>query len=88
MRTTPLKVIEAQPKLSDFDLFWESYPKKKSKGDAFKAWKQTESIRPPIEEILAAIETQLRSVNWSKDGGQFIPYPATWLRSWGWADEE
>ena len=81
-------ISEANGKLSDFDLFWEIYPRKKSKGDAVKAWKQTESIRPPIEELLAAIQAQERGFNWQKDGGQFIPYPASWLRAWGWNDED
>lgn len=85
----PLELVknEAVAKLNDFDLFWECYPRKKSKGDAMKAWRQTEPHRPSIEEILGAIEQQMRSHDWQKDGGQFIPYPASWLRDWGWADE-
>lgn len=74
-------------KLADFDLFWEVYPRKKNKGDAVKAWKQTEQLRPPIEQVIAAIETACRSADWQKDGGAYIPYPASWLRAWGWEDE-
>jgi hypothetical protein len=90
MKTSPVQLIknEAVGKLSDFELFWESYPRKKSKGDALKAWKQTESVRPAIEELLGAIESQLRTPQWQEAGGQFIPYPASWLRKWGWADED
>ena len=86
-RTSVLKIVEDNPALSGFELFWRSYPKKKSKGDAAKAWHQTAKVRPPIEAILAAIQTANESADWHKDGGQFIPYPATWLRDWGWADE-
>lgn len=82
-----LKIIEANPRLSDFDLFWECYPKKKAKLDALKAWKQTESIRPDIEKILAAINAQSDSDDWSRNGGQYIPYPASWLRDGRWDDE-
>lgn len=82
-----IKINELNAKLSDFDLFWEIYPRRQKKGDAVKAWAQTETIRPPIEEILAAIHEQQRSEQWRKDGGQFIPLPATWLRAWQWADE-
>lgn len=74
--------------LSDFELFWEAYPRRKAKADAAKAWRQTEPHRPPIEEILAAINDGLKTDQWSRDGGAYIPYPATWLRRWQWADEE
>jgi hypothetical protein len=71
-----------------FDLFWASYPKKRNKGNAWKAWK---SIKPDdglVRLILAAVENARESVQWRKDEGQFIPYPASWLRARGWEDEE
>jgi len=82
-----LKIVESNPQLSDFDLFWECYPKKKAKLDALKAWKQTENVRPPIEQILAALDTQSQSADWTRDGGQYVPHPATWLRGGRWDDE-
>ena len=73
--------------MTDFDTFWKAYPKKVAKGDARKAWSQTDRIRPDLNEILAAIEAQMRSDQWRKNEGQFIPYPATWLRQERWCDE-
>ena len=70
----------------EFSKFWEFYPKKKSKGDAYKAWIQTASKRPPLSSILKAIVVLRNSPDWLKHDGEYIPYPATWLRSWGWAD--
>lgn len=72
---------------ADFELFWSAYPRKVKKGDARKAWTQTAAIRPAIGEVLAAIDAARRCDQWRKDGGQFIPYPATWLRGEQWADE-
>ena len=69
----------------DFDVFWQAFPKKKKKEDARKAWN---TIRPNIEEVLKAIEWQKQSPEWFKQGGQFIPYPATWIRSHSWEDEK
>jgi len=37
--------------------------------------------------ILAAIARQRQGRDWLKDGGQYIPHPATWLNSAGWMDE-
>ena len=82
-----LRIVEANPQLSDFDLFWECYPRKKAKLDAKKAWYALAAIRPDIEKIIAAIDTQSQSDQWTRDGGQYIPYPATWLRQGRWDDE-
>jgi hypothetical protein len=83
-----LKLVDADSKpLEDFDWFWSEYPRKKSKGDAFKAWQQTASIRPHTEEIIAAIDRNLSTGHWDESKLQYVPYAATWLRAWGWADE-
>jgi uncharacterized protein YdaU (DUF1376 family) len=69
----------------DFDIFWNEYPKKKKKEDARKAWN---TIRPNIEDVLKALEWQKQSPEWFKQGGQFIPYPASYIRSHSWTDEK
>ena len=73
--------------MTDFDTFWKAYPKKVAKGDARKAWGQTERIRPEMATLLSAIQAQMASDQWRKNDGQFIPYPATWLRQERWDDE-
>ena len=67
--------------------FWDTYPKKKSKGDAIKAWKKLKPNEPLAEKILRAVQQARTSDDWLKDGGQFIPHPATWLNARGWEDE-
>ena len=71
----------------EFEQFWKAYPKKKSKADAAKAWKQTKKDRPPIDDLLSKLDELMSSKEWQKDGGQWIPYPATWIRAGGWDDE-
>lgn len=70
-----------------FDRFWLAYPKKRSKGDALKAWKKLRPNEHLVTTMLAAIERAKTSEQWRKNGGQFIPYPATWLNARGWEDE-
>lgn len=72
--------------MDDFDKFWKHYPRKIAKGDARKAWTQTARIRPPVEFILRAIDRARDTDQWRRDGGQFVPYPATWLRGERWDD--
>jgi hypothetical protein len=71
---------------AEFNKFWEFYPKKKSKGDAYKAWQQVKEKRPALASILKAIVVLRDSDDWNREGGKWIPYPASWLRAWGWAD--
>lgn len=76
----------AIPTVNQFDRFWRAYPKKISKGDAEKAWKTGECDRH-IEAILQSLEKHKVWQDWTKDGGKFIPHPATWLRRIGWENE-
>ena len=71
----------------EFETFWTAYPLKKKKRDALKAWGQTAKIRPMLTDLLAKLEALKGSREWTKDGGDFIPYPASWLRADGWEDE-
>lgn len=71
----------------DFDLFWNAYPKKKSKADAEKAFKKLNPDKQLLDTMLDALEEQKRSQDWKRDNGQFIPYPATWLNGRRWEDD-
>lgn len=70
-----------------FDAFWAAYPKKKNKGDAEKAFKAIKPDDLLLDSMLHALESARKSKDWAKDGGQYIPYPATWLRAKAWEDE-
>jgi hypothetical protein len=71
---------------SSFDEFWKSYPKKVGKKAAQKAWSKAKD-KPPIDSILKAISKQRQSDSWQRDGGQYIPNPATWINEGRWDDE-
>lgn len=70
-----------------FDRFWEQYPKKRSKGQAEKAWVKLQPDEQLLETMLAALERAKKSEEWRKENGRYIPYPATWLSAKGWEDE-
>lgn len=70
-----------------FPVFWSAFPKKKAKGDAEKAFRKLNPDGESMSVILAAIEKAKRSDDWLKNGGQFIPFPATWLNGKRWEDE-
>ena len=66
--------------------FWDAYPKKKSKGQARKAWDKLKPNKELLTVILEALEKAKASDGWCKDRGKYIPHPATWLAAEGWLD--
>ena len=73
--------------LSGFENFWNEYPKKVSKQEAIKAFNKLEPDTTLLDTILEALRTQKRSSDWTRDNGQYIPHPATWLNQRRWEDE-
>lgn len=72
---------------ADFERFWGAYPRKVGKRSAFTAWQKSNGTRPSVEDLISAINAQCQSTAWKKEGGQFIPYPATWINGRRWEDE-
>lgn len=67
-----------------FNEFWFRYPKKVGKDAALKAWKKK---KPRIDDVMFALAWQINSDQWTKNDGQFIPNPATYLNQGRWMDE-
>jgi hypothetical protein len=73
--------------LCGFDEFWNCYPRKVGKQNAYKAWGKINPDPQLKEIIMAALEKHKFTTQWQKDNGQFIPHPATWLSQRRWDDE-
>lgn len=67
--------------------WWEMYPRKQSKGDAFKAWEvwRKRKLLPELKDLIDATKRYAETV--SHDDPQFIKLPAGWLRDRKWEDE-
>lgn len=70
-----------------FTEFWAVYPKRAGKVAAEAAWLKLNPSKALQSKILAAIETAKKSRQWQREGGQYIPHPATWLNQRRWEDE-
>lgn len=70
-------------KSNGFVQFWRAYPRKTGRLAAAKAWKVKS---PPLAKCLAALSWLVKSEQWTKEGGQYIPLPATWLNQGRWDD--
>lgn len=84
-KETPIapKGVEAR-----FEEFWKAYPRKVGKDAAQKAFAKRKPDEKLTAEMLVALASQCQGERWTKDGGQFIPHPATWLNEGRWKDEE
>lgn len=71
-----------------FSKFWKAYPKKRDKAKAQRAFLKIKNIEKVFPVMMQALEKQKASADWQKDGGQFIPYPTTWLNGKRWEDVE
>jgi hypothetical protein len=73
--------------LNGFDVFLTAYPRKENKAAAQKAWAKLAPDAGLQRVILAAIAAHKAGPDWPRDGGRFIPHPATWLNGKRWLDE-
>lgn len=73
----------------EFDQWWAEYPKKKTKKKARELYVKlyTAGKLPDLLTHIQLIRSWKKSQEWKKDGGQFIPYPTTWLNGERWEDE-
>lgn len=65
-----------------FNRFWENYPRRVAKGDAYKAFSE---YTDESQEVLIAAAAAFAVDEAGKDV-QYIPYPATWIRGTRFTD--
>jgi hypothetical protein len=92
IRPTPSRNTKEERRGKDiysdvFLKFYAAYPRKTAKASAWKAWKKYNGNIPPVDDLISKINEQMKTENWLKDNGQYIPHPATWLNQKRWEDE-
>lgn len=70
-----------------FEKFYKLYPKKVKKQEVKKWFEKNKPSNELFSSIMNSLEQFRASKDWQKDGGQFIPYPSTWLNQKRWEDE-
>ena len=87
LNTSTPPALPTSPSDDLFPKFWKLYPNKKGKVAAEKAWKKHKVTGDLFTMIAEGLAKQVVSEAWVKDGGKFIPHPATWLNGKRWEDE-
>ena len=70
-----------------FQSFWSAYPRKTAKKPAQAAFMKLKPDEELLNKMLEALKQQLKTDQWTRDGGQYIPHAATWLNQRRWEDE-
>lgn len=70
-----------------FAEFWTAYPNKVAKDAAWRWWLKHKPTAELLQEMLTALRWQVTQEAWTKDRGQYVPYPTTWLNAGRWKDE-
>lgn len=82
--TREKRSLETYPE--DFEAFWKSYPRQVGKGKALSEWKKINPKNGLCEVIVASVIEHCHCHDWTKDHGQFIPHPSTFLHQRRWED--
>lgn len=72
---------------STFTDFWKTYPNRKGRAVALKAWAKLSPAAELVSQMVAALGWQSKQPQWKKNGGQFVPMLSTWLNQRRWEDE-
>ncbi len=70
-----------------FERFYSAYPKKKSRGNALKWFQTHKPSSELVDTMIEILNRQKSTLDWQKENGRYIPYPASWLNSRGWENE-
>lgn len=79
--TQPTETPKRNQYPADFEAFWKAYPPRRrtEKPDAYRVWCKT-TQQYTVSQVMAALEAQKQSADWTKENGEFVPMPARWLR--------
>jgi hypothetical protein len=64
--------------------FWEEYPRTDAKQRAAKEWAKIDPEEHP--QVMASLKRWKRSKQWQKDGGEYAPYAARFLKEELWQE--
>ena len=83
----PTRTRKAIAYSADFEGFWACYPRKIGKDSAWKVYQRRKHEIPKGEDMAAILARHSQTEQWQRDGGQYVPHPATWLNQGRWQDD-
>lgn len=85
--TTETSSSKSAIQADGFERFYKLYPRKQKRPAAERVWKKLGLSSEQQEALIQALAEHCKQSDWVKEGGQYIPYPASWLNDRRWEDE-
>ncbi|BDC37735.1 replication protein [Paraburkholderia terrae] len=83
-KTTPKENLSRSLR-ERFEIFWEAYPRKRSKTTAEKAFAKLNPNEQLFNDLMTGLKRATTSEGWANP--KYIPHAGTWLNAGGWMDE-
>lgn len=75
----------------EFEAWWKEYPRRRrvAKPACWAKWARLDrdGKLPAIATLLSVLRAQKLGHQWTKDGGEYVPLPLTYLNQGRWEDE-
>lgn len=89
---TDVKTLTTRPTLAgetEFAAWWDHYPEKRRKArkPCLQSWLRKRIPRDRVAAMIDMLELQKRSSDWTKNGGQYVPLPLTYINQERYDDE-
>lgn len=78
--------VQNEPSL-EWEKFWNAYPRKEKKKEAWVAFERLKCGSGMFETIMDKLEEFKQSDQWSREGGRYIPLASSWINGERWHDE-
>lgn len=86
-RKTKSKQPLSSEQLVRFDRWYSEYPRKVHRAAAERAFADIDPDDELVDRMVSKTREWASSPEWTKDGGQYVPYPASWLNGSRWTDD-
>lgn len=78
--------VQNEPSL-EWEKFWNAYPRKEKKKEAWVAFERLKCGNGMFETIMDKLEEFKQSDQWSREDGRYIPLASSWINGERWNDE-
>ena len=67
-----------------FTVFWDAYPNKLKREEAWEAWRKLSPTTAQAKTIIANLSAWKKTSRWAEDGGRYVPAAAKFLSDEGY----
>lgn len=75
-----------EKQLTDFELFWQEYPRKVNKSKAREKWLALKLGEKEVAQVMSGLQSYKR-IEWVNTEDKYIPHAVTWLNQRRWEDK-